>query len=52
MNSCIFFDINFAITRCYYNNKKGDGIREYFHCENMNTIQEIKNMIDHAVGID
>ena len=35
-----------------YNNKKGDGIREYFHCENMNTIQEIKNMIDQAVGID
>ena len=28
-----------------YNNKKGDGIREYFHCEDMNTINEIRQMM-------
>ena len=28
-----------------YNNKKGDGIREYFHCDDMNTVNEIRQLM-------
>ena len=33
-----------------YNNKKGDGIREYFHCDNADIIKEIKQIMIDALN--